>query len=273
MTDYLFKGTVLKGKYVIEEKIENSDFSNIYLGSCKNTEVVIKECFPRSLVIRGSDHEVFTVKYKDKFDMIKKSFLNEAAVLENLNHANIVKIYDKFKLNNTVYIVMEYCKGVTLKKHILDNNLSEDEVVKLFLRILKVIKYIHKQGYLHRDIKPTNIMIKGKTLKILDFGSSIEKKSRNAEYVRVTSGYSPIEMYSLKSINTESTDIYSLFALLYFMLNKHKPMDILKRFYYNELIFEEHVSKNLAEIITKGLMTEEKDRFENILEIEKILKK
>ena len=50
-------------------------------------------------------------------------------------------------------------------------------------------------------------------------------------------------------------------------------MDILKRFYYNELIFEENVSKNLAEIINKGLMTEEKDRFENILEIEKILKK
>ena len=70
MTDYLFKGTILKGKYVIEDKIENSDFSNIYLGTYKNTEVVIKECFPRSLVIRGSDHEVFTVKYKDKFEMI-----------------------------------------------------------------------------------------------------------------------------------------------------------------------------------------------------------
>ena len=57
------------------------------------------------------------------------------------------------------------------------------------------------------------------------------------------------------------------------MLNKHKPMDILKRFYYNELIFEEYVSESLRQIITKGLMTEEKDRFENILEIEKILKK
>ena len=55
------------------------------------------------------------------------------------------------------------------------------------------------------------------------------------------------------------------------MLNKHKPMDILKRFYYNELIFEEYVSESLRQIITNGLMTEEKDRFENILEIEKII--
>lgn len=65
-------------------------------------------------------------------------------------------------------------------------------------------------------------MIKGKTLKILDFGSAIDKRSKNAEYVRVTSGYSPMEMYSLKSINDESTDIYSLycFVILYALQTK-----------------------------------------------------
>ena len=272
MTDYLLKGTVLKGKYTIKSLAENSDFSNIYTGSAGNKEVIIKECFPKTLVIRGSDKEVFTIKYKENFDLIRKSFIAEARILGNLNHANIVKIYDKFKLNNTFYIIMEVCTGVTLKHFILNNTLTVKEIKNLFLKILKAVKYIHKQGYIHRDIKPSNIIVKGRTLKILDFGSAIEKKNKNAEYVRVTSGYSPMEMYSLKSVNDESTDIYSLCALLYFMLHAQKPMDALKRFYYDELIFDENIDVVLKEVIEKGLKTESRDRYQSILEIEKILK-
>ena len=272
MTDCLLNGTVLKGKYTIDALLENSDFSNIYTGKAGNREIIIKECFPKSLVIRGSDEEVFTIKYKENFTLIKKSFITEAQILGNLNQANIVKIYDKFRLNNTYYIIMEVCKGTTLKHFILNNELTEEEVKNLFLKILKAVKYIHKQGFIHRDIKPSNIMIKGRTLKIVDFGSAIDKKAKNAEYVRVTSGYSPMEMYSLKSINDESTDIYSLCALLYFMLYKQKPMDVLKRFYYNELIFRDNTEPVLREIIEKGLMIESKDRYQTIAEIEKILK-
>lgn len=271
MTDYLLNGTILKGRYTIKKKITNSDFSNIYLGSSKEGEVIIKECFPKSLVIRGSDGEVFTVKHKKNFDMIKKSFLKEAEILGNLSHTNIVKIYDKFKLNNTVYIVMEYCKGSTLREFILESDFTEEKNIKLFLRIIKAVKYIHRHGYLHRDIKPSNIIIKGKTFKILDFGSAIEKKSKNGEYIRITAGYSPMEMHSLKSTNDESTDIYSLSAMFYFMLNKQKPMDILKRFYYDELIFREYISDSTKELITKGLSVNNKDRYQSILEIEKEL--
>ena len=272
MTDHLLKGTVLKGKYTVESLMENSDFSNIYTGKAGNKDIIIKECFPKSLVIRGSDNEVFTIKHKENFDLIKKSFITEACILENIKHANIVKIYDKFRCNNTYYIVMEICRGSTLKHFILNNELTEEEIKSLFLKILKAVKYIHKQGYIHRDIKPSNIVIKGKTLKILDFGSAIDKRSKNAEYVRVTSGYSPMEMYSLKSINDESTDIYSLCALLYFMLYKQKPMEVLKRFYYSELIFKDNTDPVLRQTIEKGLMIESRDRYQSIAEIEKILK-
>ena len=91
MTDYLLNGMVLKGKYTIDGLLENSDFSNIYTGRAGNKEIIIKECFPKSLVIRGSDEEVFTIKYKENFNLIKKSFITEAQILGNLNHTNIVK--------------------------------------------------------------------------------------------------------------------------------------------------------------------------------------
>jgi len=78
--------------------------------------------------------------------------------------------------------------------------------------------------------------------------------------------------HSLKAENDQKTDIYSLCALLYFMLNKHRPMDSLKRFYYPELIYEDYVSKKIRKIIDKGMSMERKERYENIEELEKVIK-
>ena len=74
-------------------------------------------------------------------------------------------------------------------------------------------------------------------------------------------------MYSLSTDIDERTDIYSLFALLYFMLNKQKPMDASKRFHYPELLFEDGISDNMKKFLEKGLALEKKDRFGSIDEI------
>ena len=74
-------------------------------------------------------------------------------------------------------------------------------------------------------------------------------------------------MYSISTDIDERTDIYSIFALLYFMLNKQKPMDVSKRFHYPELLFEEGISDNVKKLLEKGLALEKKDRFASIDEI------
>ena len=92
-------------------------------------------------------------------------------------------------------------------------------------------------------------------------------EEKNGTYIKVTDGYSPLEMYSLKAENDERTDIYSLSALLYFMITKKKPDEVLKRFYNPELIFDEDISGDIRKFIEKGMEVEIKDRFNNVVEM------
>ena len=262
----------LKKKYRIIKCISESNFSNIYLVLYKNTKYIVKECFPLNIVIRDEENKVFTEKYKRKFEMIKNDFMKEAEIIRKFNEESIVQFKDYFKENNTEYMLLEYCEGSSLKQYILENELAEEEILEIFLKIVKAVKKIHEKDIIHRDLKPSNIIVDiNNSIKIIDFGSSMNISEKNKGYLKWTPGYSPLEMYSLKAENDQKTDIYSLCALLYFMLNKHRPMDSLKRFYYPELIYEDYVSRKIRKIIEKGMNMERKERYENIEELEKEL--
>ena len=262
----------LKKRYRIIKYISESNFSNIYLVLYKNKKYIAKECFPLNIVIRDEENKVFTEKYKSKFKMIKNNFMKEAEIIRKFNEESIVQFKDYFKENNTEYMLLEYCEGSSLKQYILENELAEEEILEIFVKIVKVVKKIHEKDIIHRDLKPSNIIVDiNNNIKIIDFGSSINISEKNKGYLKWTPGYSPLEMYSLKAENDQKTDIYSLCALLYFMLNKYRPMDSLKRFYYPELIYEDYVSRKIRKIIEKGINMERKERYENIEELEKEL--
>ena len=239
----------LKKRYRIIKYISESNFSNIYLVLYKNKKYIAKECFPLNIVIRDEENKVFTEKYKSKFKMIKNNFMKEAEIIRKFNEESIVQFKDYFKENNTEYMLLEYCEGSSLKQYILENELAEEEILEIFVKIVDI----------------------NNSIKIIDFGSSINISEKNKGYLKWTPGYSPLEMYSLKAENDQKTDIYSLCALLYFMLNKYRPMDSLKRFYYPELIYEDYVSRKIKKIIEKGMKMERKERYENIEELEKEL--
>ena len=139
---------------------------------------------------------------------------------------------------------------------------------------MEAVSEIHEKGIIHRDIKPSNIIVDyEENIKVIDFTSAIKSGEKNGKYVKLTEGYSPLEMYSTKSVNDVRTDIYSLCALLYFMVNRIKPMDSLKRFYYPELLYEDIVSENIKIFIGKGLNQEMSDRYVNMEEMKKEFQK
>ena len=295
--DFLLKGTILNGKYKILNYVAKSDFSNIYMCEDRQGEkVIIKECYPSEIVMRN-DKEVFTEKYKKDFENLKGCFWKEKCILEKFLKKSkrrkrkfvddVVKFVDFFYENGTNYIVTEYFCGVTLKKYILENQIKNgkmriNHILEIFFKIAEVVCKIHKKGIIHCDLKPSNILIDIRgNIRIVDFGASLKKKEK-VKFVKVSEGYSPIEIYSEKVEIDERTDVYSLAALLYFMLCRVKVDRAIKRFYKVELEFDREVIlgfekiekfKEVEEVIKKGLEFDRQKRFGSVREmIEKLRK-
>ena len=267
--DFLPLDYKFQNNYEIEGYIDETEFSNVYLVSTFNKKYVIKECFPKSITIRDDDLKIFTNKNIEKFNLVKNSFQREKEILEKLDkNKDVVNLVNFFEENSTIYLVLEYFEGINLKKYVLENELPEKEILQIFLEIVKIVIEIHDECVIHRDIKPSNILINGKNeIKIIDFGTGLLKGNRNGDYIKVTEGYSALEMYSLKTEIDERSDVYSLCALLYFMLEKKKLKSVLDRFYSEELTFERKINEDLKRIMEKGLAIYRKERYRSCLEI------
>ena len=267
--DFLPLDYKFQNNYEIEGYIDETEFSNVYLVSTFNKKYVIKECFPKSITIRDDDLKIFTNKNIEKFNLVKNSFQREKEILEKLDkNKDVINLVNFFEENNTIYLVLEYFEGINLKKYVLENELPEKEILQIFLEIVKIVIEIHDECVIHRDIKPSNILINGKNeIKIIDFGTGLLKGNRNGDYIKVTEGYSALEMYSLKTEIDERSDVYSLCALLYFMLEKKKLKSVLDRFYSEELTFEHKINEDLKKIMEKGLAIHRKERYRSCLEI------
>ena len=267
--DFLPLDYKFQNNYEIKGYIDETEFSNVYLVSTFNKKYVIKECFPKLITIRDDDLKIFTNKNIEKFNLVKNSFQREKEILEKLDkNKDVVNLVNFFEENNTIYLVLEYFEGINLKKYVLENELPEKEILQIFLEIVKIVIEIHDECVIHRDIKPSNILINGKNeIKIIDFGTGLLKGNRNGDYIKVTEGYSALEMYSLKTEIDERSDVYSLCALLYFMLEKKKLKSVLDRFYSEELTFERKINEDLKKIMEKGLAIHRKERYRSCLEI------
>ena len=153
--------------------------------------------------------------------------IREITVLQNVNHPNIVKLYDYFETSNEVYIIMEYIKGGTLMDFISKNkgHITEEQSKEIIYYALKAIEYLHTFDICHRDIKPENIMFNEdgvfSTLKIIDFGLSTKIE------VKEEKGFCGTVMYmapeSLFGLNySKEIDLWSLGIVLFMLLNQGK---------------------------------------------------
>ena len=162
---------------------------------------------------------------------IRKRFIDEARKLHRINHPNVIKVRRIIDAGDIVAFVMDEVKGSTLEDFINNCvNLSDELIKKLWIQMLKTVKYIHEQGIIHRDIKPSNFMIDDKDhLLLLDFGIA-KDTSGSSDYTATgvsqqmgTPTYmSPEQVRSTKDVGIQS-DIYSLGVVLWFMVTKKDP--------------------------------------------------
>ncbi len=209
-------GKILSNRYEIIEEIGNGGMAVVYRARCRllNRYVAIK-------VLRD--------EYKVDKEFVKR-FNRESQAAASLSNPHIVSVYDVGNDDGIYYIVMELVEGVTLKDYISKNGMMEWRVaLKISMQICSALEHAHKNGIIHRDIKPQNIIItKDGSIKVTDFG--IARISNSAETRKIDGGI----MGSVHYISPEDakgvladarSDLYSLGITIYEMLTGKVPYD------------------------------------------------
>ncbi len=228
--NYLQSGTIVD-QYIIERELAHGGFSSVYLARqlADQILVAIKEFLPRKQAHRTWNNVVVANSEEDRilFNRGRALFFEEAKVLSQLKHHNIVEVINFFQANSTVYMVMTYDYGVSLNKVITEGQLDIDEefLVQVFTSLLNGIEIIHQKNMVHLDIKPGNILLRpDNDPLLLDFGA-IQQNSQTGKVgstLVLTNGFSPIEQYSAKAIGAW-TDIYAVGATMRCCLDKQVP--------------------------------------------------
>ena len=230
----LAAGTCLcGGKYVIERVIGAGGFGITYYAKHATLQqyYAIKEFFINGFCIRESATKRVFVQgiEEEEYEGYKKKFVEEAQVLAGLHHPNIVSVIDIFEENGTSYMVMPFIRGITLQSLVeKKGKLPYDLAINYMSQVCEAVSYIHERHILHRDSTTDNISItEGDQITLLDFGSArkfVQDKTQRHTAI-VKKGYAPLEQYSSTSRKGTYSDIYSIGAVLYFVLTSTKPMD------------------------------------------------
>ncbi len=250
------------GNYKILEIIGRGGMARVYtaIQMPLNRIVVVKE------ISKSSNSEY------------RKRFKNEALITAGLEHPNIVSIYDYFSVGQTSYLVMEYIDGVSLSDVIEHETPLHPVVAGLIAReICLAVSHAHANNIIHRDIKPTNVLItKQGHVKITDFGVAKDATARDLTSAGTLIGtpcYMSPEQAMGKRLSTQS-DVFSIGIVLYEMLTGKKPFwgdsaeEITSRIargkYKSPFYLDPHHSYRLARIINKALKKNLNRRYDSV---------
>lgn len=194
--------------------------------------VALKEFLPNQLAHRdGTTIRPNSQKTTATFESFRSKFLDEATVLLHFRHLDhIVHIQAFFQANGTAYLVMDFVAGHSLAEHLkqLGRPPTETEVKAILLPLLDDLEQVHAAGFLHRDIKPQNIVIRPDGSPVLiDFGAARQAAGYDANTKTLTSfiseGYTPPEQYYRDGEQGPWSDLYALGAVAYRMVTGGKP--------------------------------------------------
>jgi serine/threonine protein kinase len=220
------------------------------------------------------------VSEESENEEIMQRFMREAQAAGKLSHPNIITIYDVGREESVTYIVMQLIEGQSLQKMISSSEkFSTPEVIDLMCQICSALDYAHKNGIVHRDIKPGNILLdKERKPYICDFGvARVETSTLTQAGTAVgTPSYMSPEQVVGKKVDKRS-DIFSLGCILYEILTGRRPFEaesittVIYKIINEEPLPLIEVKKGLPvgfeHTITKALAKDPNDRYQSCAEL------
>ncbi len=202
-------------------------------------------------------------------------FQREAAIGEKLNHPTVMRVYGSEK-RSRIYMVMEWCEGKLLRQILSDGRLSQARAIRIALRVLDALDYIHEHGVVHRDLKPENIMVDDQdNVKLIDFGIAGDATARRLTYANFTATLGTADYISPEQVKGKRgdgrSDIYSMGVILYEMLTGRlpfsgsSPMEVMNDRLLNypvpPTVAEPSISPQLQEILYRALERDPQNRY------------
>ena len=202
-------------KYRIERELGAGGMATVYLAEDvrHGRKVALKVLHPELAAVLGNER-----------------FLAEIRTTATLQHPNILPLFDSGRVDGVVYYVMPYVAGETLRDRLdREGQLAVDTAVKITTAVAAALEYAHRQGVVHRDIKPGNILLNDGHALVADFGIALA--ATNAGGSRLTQTgltlgtpqYMSPEQAAADRIPDGRSDIYSLGAVCYEMLAGEPP--------------------------------------------------
>ncbi|MGH8620774.1 MAG: serine/threonine-protein kinase, partial [Burkholderiales bacterium] len=224
-------------EYRLESVLGAGGFGMTYLGRDTHLEkqVAIKEYLPTDLVVRALDGSIMPItgELQAEYQWGLERFLQEARTLAKFSHPHIVRVNRYFQANGTGYMVMDYEQGESLYQ-MLKRGVQPDEagLKSILMPLLDGLRAVHAAGFLHLDIKPSNIFVRESGSPVLiDFGAArhaVGGATRSLTSV-LTPGYAPLEQYSSDGHQGPWSDLYALAGVAYRVLVKENPPDAVSR--------------------------------------------
>ena len=210
-------GRLISGRYRIEAVVGTGGMAVVYraLDLQENRIVAIKVLRP---------------EYESDMEFVRR-FSREAEAAAKMSHENIVNLLDVGIEGEMRYIVMEYVDGQTLKEMIREEGrIHPDVALRMTIRILAAVDHAHRNGIVHRDIKPQNILVDREgRVKVADFGIARLKTSQTTQLDPNGSAMGSVHYLSPEQargeVVSEQSDLYSVGIVLYEMLTGHVPFD------------------------------------------------
>ena len=259
------------GKYVVINEVGQGSSGRVYLSH--------DPYYGRDVAIKVYNNEPGEDEQKAR--VTRKMFFNEAQMMGRLQHPNILPIYDAGEEGGSYYVVTEHIHGArTLAAYCKpDNLLRVDDVVEIIFKCAKALHYAHSRGVIHRDVKPSNIMLTlDNDVRIIDFGIALVKDSdvSRIEGIAGSPSYMSPEQVQSAEITAQS-DLYSIGAVTYELLTGFRPFranslsKLLHQIVYATPppihTLRSDISEELEELVARSLQKKPEDRFANGLEL------
>ena len=225
--------------------------------------------------IEDVEQRVAVKLIRDEFasETLRSRFREERRTLARLNHANIARFYDVgTTAAGTPFLVMELVEGVPITEHCDNHDLAVPERIALFVEVCKAVQYSHANLIIHRDIKPTNVLVDASGVpKLIDFGiaetcgAEGDAPPSGTSSRGLTPGYASPEQLRGSTL-TVASDVYSLGVLLYELLTGARPQAAEGEPAPPSELSRE-VSRDLDSIVLKALRPSPEQRYATVGEL------